>query len=41
MEYYSYNESKEYLKRFNIKSSFQFYRLIKDGSLSQKINKRY
>ena len=40
MEYYSYNESKEYLKRFNIKSSFQFYRLIKDGSLSQKINKR-
>jgi very-short-patch-repair endonuclease/acyl-CoA-binding protein len=40
MEYYSYNESKEYLKKFNIKSSFQFYRLIKDGSLSQKINKR-
>lgn len=40
MEYYTYNESKEYLKKFKIKSSTEFYRLVKNGSLDQKINKR-
>lgn len=40
MQYYSYNESKEYLRQFNIKSSFQFYRLVKEGSFDNKLNKR-
>lgn len=40
MKYYSYNESKEYLKSFNIRSSFQFYRMVKHGSFIDKINKR-
>jgi hypothetical protein len=40
MEYYSYQESKEYLKPFKLESSFQFYRLAKSGSFDNRINKR-
>jgi very-short-patch-repair endonuclease len=40
MEYYTYNESREYLKQFNIKSSYQFYRMVKSKSFDEKINKR-
>jgi hypothetical protein len=38
--YYSYDQSKEYLKGFDIKSSYQFYIMIKSGSLIKEINKR-
>src|ERR1035437_7209279 len=40
MVYYTYEQSKEYLKYFNIKSSYQFYRLLKQGSFNNLVNKR-
>jgi very-short-patch-repair endonuclease len=40
MNYYSYNESKEYLKQFSIKSSYEFYIMIKQGSFDKRLNKR-
>lgn len=40
MNYYTYNESKEYLKTFNIKSSFQFYTMVREGSFNGLLNKR-
>ena len=40
MNYYTYNESKEYLKTFNIKSSFQFYTMVREGSFNDILNKR-
>ena len=40
MNYYTYNESKEYLKQFNIKSSYQFYKMIRLKSFNERINKR-
>ncbi len=40
MKYYTYNESKEYLKSFNIKSSYIFYRILKEGSFNKLLNKR-
>lgn len=38
--YYSYEKSKEYLKQFNIKSSYMFYTMVKNGSFIEEINKR-
>lgn len=38
--YYSYEQSKEYLKKFNIKSSYIFYSMVKGGSFIEEINKR-
>lgn len=38
--YYSYEQSKEYLKKFNIKSSYEFYSMVKSGSFIKEINKR-
>ncbi len=40
MEYFTYHESKEYLKKFKIKSSFEFYILVKSGSFDNRLNKR-
>lgn len=40
MKYFSYQESKEYLKSFQIESSYKFYRLVKSGSFDPCINKR-
>jgi very-short-patch-repair endonuclease len=40
MNYYTYNESKEYLNKFNIKSSFQFYTMVREGSFNNLLNKR-
>ena len=40
MKYYTYNESKEYLKTFNIKSSYVFYTMVKEGSFNEFLNKR-
>ena len=40
MNYFTYHESKEYLRQFKLKSSFQFYRLIKSGSFDYRLNKR-
>jgi hypothetical protein len=40
MKYFSYQESKEYLKSFQIESSYKFYRLVKSGSFDPRINKR-
>jgi len=38
--YYSYEQSKEYLKKFNLKSSTMFYSMAKSGSFIKEINKR-
>jgi len=38
--YLSYEESKQYLKNFNIKSSTQFYSMVKEGSFIEQIHKR-
>lgn len=40
MNYYTYAESKEYLKTFHIRSSYFFYRMVKEGSFNSFIPKR-
>jgi hypothetical protein len=39
MKYFSYQESKEYLKSFQIESSYKFYRLVKSGSFDPRVMK--
>lgn len=40
MVYYTYNECKEYLSKFNIRSSYEFYRMYSRGSFNELVNKR-